>query len=321
MISRRNVITSLALLTLALPAGAAQAQTQPQDRIAAVASFSILGDLVKNVGGDRVALTVLVGPGGDAHVYEPNPADAKAVADARLVFVNGLGFEGWMGRLVEASGSKAALVTVSQGVTPLASAEEGEEHAKGEKHAAHEPAEDHHHGASDPHAFQSVPNGKIYVGNIRDALIAADPAGKAVYEANAAAYLARLDEVDAEVRAAVAAIPEGQRKIITSHDAFGYFGKTYGFSFLAPQGISTEAEPSAREVARLIRQIKADRVKAIFVENITDQRMIRRIAAESGAVIGGELYSDALSPPDGPAGTYIDMFRHNIKTLSAALSS
>ncbi len=317
MISRRNVITSLALVALALPIGTAQAQ----DKIAAVASFSILGDLVKNVGGDRVALTTLVGPGGDAHVFEPNPADAKAVADAKLVFVNGLGFEGWMNRLIEAAGSKAALVTASNGVTPIASAEDEEEHAKDEKPAAHAAEEGHHHGADDPHAFQSIPNAKIYVGNIRDALIAADPAGKAEYEANAAAYLAKLDQLDADVRAGVAAIPAPQRKIITSHDAFGYFGNAYGFTFLAPQGISTEAEPSAKEVAKLIRQIKADKVKAIFVENITDQRMIRRIAAESGAVIGGELYSDALSPPDGPAGTYIDMFRHNIKTLSAALSS
>jgi zinc/manganese transport system substrate-binding protein len=298
MISRRNVITSLALLALALPIGTAQAQ----DKIAAVASFSILGDLVKNVGGDRVALTTLVGPDGDAHVYEPNPADAKAVAEAKLVFINGLGFEGWMSRLVEASGSKAALVTASSGVTPIPFEAEG----------GH---------ANDPHAFQSIPNAKIYVANIRDALAAADPAGKTVYEGNATAYLAKLDTLDAEIRAAINAIPKGQRKIITSHDAFGYFGKAYGFTFLAPEGISTEAEPSAKEVARLIRQIKADKVKAIFVENITDQRMIRQIAAESGAVIGGELYSDALSPPDGPAGTYIDMFRHNIKTLSAALSS
>lgn len=307
MISRRNVITSLAVFALALPIHSAQAQ----DRIAAVASFSILGDLVKNVGGDRVTLTTLVGPDGDAHVYEPNPADARAVAEAKLVFVNGLGFEGWMERLVQASGSKAALVTASIGVTPISLAEEGEKHAAGEAH-------DH---ASDPHAFQSVPNAKIYVGNIRDALIAADPAGKSAYEANAASYLAQLDALDAEVRTAIGAIPAPQRKIITSHDAFGYFGEAYGFTFLAPQGISTEAEPSARDVAKLIRQIKADGVKAIFVENITDQRMIRRIAAESGAVIGGELYSDALSPPDGPAGTYIHMFRHNIKTFSAALSS
>jgi zinc/manganese transport system substrate-binding protein len=296
-----------------MPLGAAQAQ----EKLPVVASFSILGDLVKNVGGDRVALTTLVGPDGDAHVYSPTPADAKKVAEAKLVFVNGLGFEGWMERLVEASDSKAEVVTASAGVVPIPGEEEEDhDHAAGNKQA-----EEHEHGANDPHAFQSIPNGKIYVANIRDALIKADPAGKADYEANAAGYLAKLDALDAEVRAAVGHIPEGQRKIITSHDAFGYFGKTYGFEFLAPQGISTDAEPSARDVAALVKQIKADGVKAIFVENITDKRLIEQIARESGAVIGGELFSDALSPPDGPAGTYIDMFRHNIRALSAALSS
>ena len=312
MFSRRYVITSLSAAALVLSLGAAQAQ----EKLATVASFSILGDLVKNVGGDRITVTTLVGPDGDAHVYEPNPADAKAVAQAKVVFVNGLGFEGWMERLAQASGSKATTVTASNGVEPIVSEEE-EEHAKGEKHAEHE----EHHGASDPHAFQSIPNVKIYVGNIRDALITADPDGKSTYETNATAYLAELDKLDADVRAAVNALPEARRKIITSHDAFGYFAKTYGFAFLAPQGVSTDAEASAKEVAQLIRQIKAEKVKAVFVENITDQRLVKRIAAESGAVIGGELYSDALSPPDGPAGTYIDMFRHNIRTLSAALSS
>ncbi|MFC5066869.1 metal ABC transporter substrate-binding protein [Flaviflagellibacter deserti] len=308
-----NVITLLAIgagLALSAPAHA-------QDKLATVASFSILGDFVKNVGGDRIAVTTLVGPNGDAHVYEPTPADAKALNTAKVVFINGLGFEGWMDRLVRASGSKATVVTASQGVTPIAFAgEEEDDHAKGKKHAH----EEHEHG-QDPHAFQSIANVKLYVGNIRDALIAADPAGKDVYEANATAYTAKLDALDGEVKAAIQAIPEGQRKIITSHDAFGYFGKAYGFAFIAPQDISTESEASAKDVARLIRQIKADKVKAVFVENITDRRLIDRIAKETGAVVGGELYSDALSPPDGPAATYIDMFHHNIKTLSAALSS
>ncbi len=309
----RNVITLLAVsagLALSAPAYA-------QDKLATVASFSILGDLVKNVGGDRIEVKTLVGPNGDAHVYEPTPADAKAVNAAKILFINGLGFEGWMDRLVQASGSKATVITASKGVTPIAFAgEEEDDHAKGKKHAH----EEHKHG-QDPHAFQSVPNVKLYVANIRDALIAADPAGKDAYEANATAYTAKLDALDGEVRAAIQAIPEGQRKIITSHDAFGYFGKAYGFAFIAPQGISTESEASAKDVAKLIRQIKADKVKAVFVENITDRRLIDRIAKETGVVVGGELYSDALSPSDGPAATYIDMFHHNIRTLSAALSS
>jgi zinc/manganese transport system substrate-binding protein len=166
-----------------------------------------------------------------------------------------------------------------------------------------------------------VPNAKTYIANIRDALVAADPEGKAAYEANATAYLAKLDVLDAEVRAAIAALPQDGRTIITSHDAFGYFARAYGVEVVAPQGVSTESEPTAKAVAALIRQIKAEGVKAIFVENITDRRMIQRIADEGGARIGGALYSDALSPRDGPAGTYIDMVRHNIRTLAAGLSS
>lgn len=328
------------MLALAAPAAMAA------EPIRVVASFSILGDFVKEVGGDRVALTTLVGPDGDAHVFSPSTADARAVAEAKLVFVNGLGFEGWMDRLVESSGSKAKLVTVSQGVEPIASEEEDEEEEGGHAHAGeagHEHGHDHdhareaaheheheeaghehghhHHGGLDPHAWQSVPNAKIYVANIRDALIAADPAGKADYEKNATAYLARLDALDAEVREAIAALPKEGRTIITSHDAFGYFAKTYGVEVVAPQGVSTEAEPTAKEVAELIRQIKAEGVKAVFVENITDPRLIKQIADESAAKLGGALYSDALSSADGPAGTYIDMMRHNIKTLSAGLSS
>jgi zinc/manganese transport system substrate-binding protein len=323
---------------------------QAQEKLSTIASFSILADMVENVGGNRVEVRTLVGPGGDAHVYTPTPADAKAVAGAKLLFVNGLGFEGWMERLVGASGSKAQIVTASEGVTPR-SMEEEEGHAhegeKGHDHAAagkghdheaghgdkghdhvHEADEEqahghgdaHDHGENDPHAFQSIANSKIYVGNIRDALIAADPAGKAEYEANATAYLAKLDEVDAQIRAAAEKIPAADRKIITSHDAFGYFGEAYGFTFLAPQGVSTDAEASAKDVATLVKQIRKEKVKAVFVENVTDKRLIQQISRESGAEMGGELYSDALSAKDGPAGTYIDLFRHNIKTLSAALT-
>ncbi len=308
MFSRRYVITSLASAFVAVATSGAMAA----EPIKVVASFSIIGDLVKQVGGDRVEVTTLVGPDGDAHVYSPSPADAKAVTEAKLVFVNGLGFEGWMGRLSQAAGSFAKQITVSTRVVPLAAQED--EHGHGHDHG-------HSHGKADPHAFQSIANVKIYVRNIRNALISVDPTSNATYEANTVAYIAKLDELDAEVRAAAAAIPPKQRRVITSHDAFAYFGKAYGFEFVAPQGVSTDAEPTAKQVASLIRQIRDQGVKAIFVENITDQRLITRIAEESGAKLGGALYSDALSPPDGPAGTYIDMIRHNIKTLSAGLSS
>jgi zinc/manganese transport system substrate-binding protein len=317
MVSRRVFLSSLAVLGIALSSGA-----HAQEKLPVVASFSILGDMVENVGGSRIALTTLVGADGDAHVYSPKPSDAKAVAEAKLVFVNGIGFEGWMERLVQSSASKAGIVTASKGIETIAfGEEEGHDHGHGHEHGKKEAHADHDHGELDPHAWQSVANARIYVANIRDALIAADPAGRTEYESNAEAYLAKLDALDAEVRTAIAALPQDGRTIITSHDAFGYFAHAYGIEVVAPQGVSTEAEPTAKQVAALIRQIKAEKVKAVFVENITDPRMIKRIAEESDARIGGALYSDALSQKDGPAGTYIDMIRYNIRTLSAGLSS
>jgi zinc/manganese transport system substrate-binding protein len=300
---RRIVLSLIAAVVL----GAAPAAAQ--DRIKVVATFSILGDLVKNVGGDRVELSTLVGPNGDTHVYAPSPADAKKLADARVVFSNGLGFEGWIARLVKASGTKAPNVTASKGIKTRRIAG-GHGHGHG-----------HGHAESDPHAWQSVANAKIYVANIRDGLIAADPAGKAAYEANAGAYLARLDALDREVREAVQKIPADRRKIITTHDAFGYFKDAYGLDFIAPLGVSTETEMSAKDVARLIVQIRKQRIPAVFVENISDARLLGRIAEETGAKIGGTLYSDALTDEKGGAPTYIDMIRHNIRVLSAALMS
>lgn len=314
MISRRVLLAASALTTLL----STTAWAEPA--LKAVASFSILGDLVEEVGGDRVAVTTLVGPDGDAHVYQPTPADAQAVAGANIIFVNGLHFEGWIDRLTEASGAKAPVIVVSEGVTPREFApgegEEEEEHADadGQDHG-------HDHGPTDPHAWQSVPNAKLYVANIAEALSAADPSGAATYTANAAAYTAKLDALDAEIRATIAAIPENRRIIVTSHDAFGYFGQTYGMTFEAPQGISTEFEASAADVAKLITQIRAEKVPAVFMENITDPRLLEQIAAETDAKIGGTLYSDALSPADGPAATYIDMMENNIHQFSAALGS
>ncbi|KPF71168.1 metal ABC transporter substrate-binding protein [Bosea sp. AAP35] len=285
-----------------------------QDKLPVVASFSILGDFVKEVGGDRVALTTLVGPNGDAHVYSPTPADAKAMAGAKLIVVNGLKFEGWMTRLIKSSGAKATVATATSGVTPL---ETEDDHGHGKKDHAH----GHDHGGVDPHAWQSVANARIYVANIRDALVKADPAGKDTYETNATRYLAQLETLDGEIRAAIARIPEDRRKAITSHDAFGYFVKAYGIQFIAPQGVSTEAEASARDVGRIIRQVKAQKVPAVFLENVTNPRLVEQIARESGARLGGRIYSDALSDASGPAGTYIAMMKHNITQIEKALAA
>jgi zinc/manganese transport system substrate-binding protein len=328
----RNGFTALigvGLVLLGL-SGAAQAA----DKIKAVASFSILGDMVRNVGGDRVEVTTLVGPNGDAHVFSPTPADAKKLAGADVFFVNGLGFEGWMQRLEKSAGFKGTTVVASKGVKPLkmegehrhdeADDDDYDEHAKGEdRDEDHEEqaGEHHHHADTDPHAWQSLENGEIYVANIRDGLIAADPAGKAVYEANAAKYRAALKEEDKAVKAAIATLPPKRRRIITSHDAFGFFADAYGLEVIAPEGVSTESEASAQDVARIIRQIREEHIPAVFLENVTDRRLLDQIAGETGAKTGGTLYSDALSDSDGPAPTYLDVFRHNVGTLTAALSS
>jgi zinc/manganese transport system substrate-binding protein len=305
MLTRRSTIVAALLLTV----WPAAAQDKAQDKIKVLATFSILGDLVKNVGGDRVEVAMLVGPNGDAHVYNPSPSDAKKVGDAKVVVMNGLGFEGWITRLIKASGSKAPVVVASKGVTPRSM---GGGHAHNHGHS---------HSDNDPHAWQSVANVKTYVGNIRAGLIAADPAGKATYETNAAAYLEKLDALDKEVRETVAKIPADRRRVITTHDAFGYFKQAYGLDFIAPQGVSTESEASARDVARIITQIKRQKIPAVFMENVSDPRLLRQISSETGAKIGGTLYSDALTDEAGPAPTYIDLIRHNIRTLSAALLS
>lgn len=301
MITRRLALAAAAAFALVTPAAA-------EEPLKVVASFSILGDIVSEIGGERVAVTTLVGPNGDAHVYQPTPADAQAVAGAGAIVANGLGFEGWIDRLAKASETRAALVIASEGVIPLAFEEE-------EDHAEHE----HEHGAYDPHAWQSVANVAIYVGNIERALAAADPDGAGTYRANAAAYRSELEALDAEIRAAVAALPENRRTVVTSHDAFGYFSAAYGLTFVAPQGVSTEAEASARNVAALIEQIREEKIGAVFVENISDPRLLNQIAAETGAKIGGALYSDALSGPEGPAPSYIAMMRYNLSEMTEAL--
>lgn len=284
-----------------------------QDKLPVVATFSVLGDMVANVGGDRVSVTTLVGADGDAHVYEPTPADAQAVAGAKAVFVNGLAFEGWLDRLIEASEYKGPVIIATTGIEPREMAEE--HHEEGEAVAEED------HGGVDPHAWQSLANARVYVANIAAGLTAADPDGAAIYAANATAYLAEIDAVEAEVIAGIAALPEANRSIVTSHDAFGYFGAAYGLTLHAPEGLSTETEASAADVATLITQMKAEAIPAVFMENITDGRLLEQIMSETGAKIGGTLFSDALSPADGPASTYLDMMRHNIATLTAALGS
>lgn len=288
------------VIALLFGLGPGPAGAEPQARLPVVASFSILADLARMIGGDRIETVALVGPDGDAHAYQPTPADAKALRDARLIVVNGIGFEGWIDRLVKTAKPSAPIVVATAGVLPRKDEEA--------------------HSGTDPHAWQSIANARIYVANIRDGLITADPGAAEAYHANAKAYLEKLAALEAEVVASIAKIPPGQRKVITTHDAFGYFGAAYGLDFIAPEGVATEAEPSARDVAKIIRQIKAQKIPAVFMENITDARTIRRIAAESGARIGGTLFSDALSPPDGPAPTYLEMIRHNVKELTAALA-
>lgn len=263
-----------------------------------VASFSIIGDFVKNVGGDRVNVTTLVGPNGDVHVYAPAPADAKKIADAKLLVINGLGLEGWLPRLLQSSGGKAPITVATNGIAPLRLGSD-----------------------ADPHAWQSVANAKIYVANISDALVAADPRDAEAFRANAGRYAAELDALDREVRAAVAQIPPAHRKVISTHDAFGYFAASYGIDFIAPSGVSTEAEPSARDVAKIISQIKSTKIPAVFLENFGDPRLVSRIAAETGSKVGGTLFSDALTDEKGPCPTYIEMVRHNIRTLTSALGN
>jgi zinc/manganese transport system substrate-binding protein len=269
-----------------------------QGPLKVVASFSIIGDFVRNVGGDRVSVTTLVGPNGDVHVYTPAPADARKIADAKLLVVNGLGLEGWLPRLVQSSGSKAVIVTATDGITPLGNDQ-----------------------APDPHAWQSVADAKIYVANIRDALVTADPADAGAFRANAATYLAKLDALDREVRSLVAQIPPARRKVISTHNAFGYFAAAYGVEFIAPLGVSTESEASARDLAGIITQIRNQKIPAVFLENISDVRLIQRISAETGAKIGGTLFSDSVSDEKGDAPTYIELVRHNIKALTSALAN
>jgi zinc/manganese transport system substrate-binding protein len=302
---RLLIFVGLAATSAMLPAAAQHEAT----KLKVVSTFSILGDFARNVGGDRVDVTTLVGPNGDVHVYSPTAADAEAIRNAKLMIVNGLGLEGWLPRLVKSSGGHATTVVATHGIVPR-------------KVAAGEVlSRDRRAGSVDPHAWQSVTNAEIYVANIRDAMVAADPANAATYRANASVYLAKLTALDHEVRKALAPIPVERRKVISTHDAFGYFAAAYDITFMAPQGVSTDTEPSARDIATIVAQIRKEKIPAVFLENISDPRLMRQIASETGAAIGGTLYSDSLTGENGAAPSYLAMVRHNIRTIVRALAN
>jgi len=288
-----------------------------QERIPVVATFSILADLVREVGGERVEVRSLLGPDMDMHGYQPTPADGRALASAKLVVANGLGFEGWIDRLVRSSGYKGPVVTATTGVTPLA-AERRHAHGHGE---AERQQRRTGRPVPDPHAWQDVRNVLLYVGNIAEGLAKIAPADADIFRGNATRYSERLRSLDAEIRQGMAIIVPEKRRAITSHDAFAYFGTAYGVTFSAASGVSSEAQPSARAMAALITQIKREGTKAIFLENLGDPRLLQQLARDAGAVVGGKLYSDALSAPGGPAGTFEQMMRHNAVTLIEAMKA
>lgn len=293
----RKLLTPL-LATALLAAGSTALAA---DKIPVVASFSILGDLVRVVGGDRVAVTTLVGPDEDAHVFEPKPADAKSLLQSKLLVTNGLGFEHWAQKLVKSAGYKGQAVVASQGVKPRTMPGE-----KGGKE-------------TDPHAWQDPTNVVLYVKNIATALAKADPEGAAQYTANSEAYVKELQTLDTWAKEQLGAIPAAKRKVITSHDAFGYFGAHYQVGFLAPQGISTEAEPSAKQVAQLIQQIQREKIKAVFFENMSSAKLLGQLSKDAGVTVGPELYVDALSKPGGPADSYLKLMHHNVTQLAAGM--
>ena len=266
-------------------------------KVKVVATFSILGDMVQNIGGNNIELTTLVGANGDGHVYEPTPADAKSVAAAEVVFVNGLGFEGWIDRLVKASGYKGKVIIATKGIKDLK-----------------------FEGELDPHAWQDLSNGRIYIKNIKNALIDVNPKNSDYYKKNFIAYDEILESMDKSTKDRFADISKKNRKVITSHDAFLYFGRAYDIDFRSPVGVTTESEPSAGELAALITEMRKDGIKALFAENITDPRLIKQLAREVSAEIGGTLYSDALSDASEPANTYINMFKYNVNELASVLS-
>ncbi len=306
-----------AIPTLLLAASLAQstaAQTPVSgEPLSVVTSFSILGDLVRQVGGDAVQVTTLIGSGVDAHTYDPAPADLVALSEANLVFENGLGFEPWLDGFFASAQPAGARVVVSEGITPR---EAGGDHAEHEEESGE-------HGVYDPHVWHDVANAIVMTENIRDALVAADPANAALYETNAAAFIANLETLDADIREQVATLPEERRKLVTSHDTFGYFADAYGFEVLGTGfgSLSTEAaDPAARDIAALVAAIEAAGVPAIFAENVANPDLMASIAAEAGVELAPALYTDALGPEGSPGETYEGMMQSNVATIVAALA-
>ncbi|REC95333.1 metal ABC transporter solute-binding protein, Zn/Mn family [Kushneria indalinina] len=322
-----------AMLALS-PLSAAVAQAA---EVRAVASFTLLADVVSEVGGDRVEVSSLIGPNGDPHAYEPTPNDVRRVRDADVVFMSGLGLEGWMGRLIEASGFKGSPVVVSDNIHTREMGEDehghghdggdghGDEHGHDDAHGhdddahAHDGGHHHAHDGPDPHVWNDPSNVEVWVDNIVSALSKVDPAGADAYRANGDAYKQELASLDDYARAQFEAIPEDRRRILTSHDAFGYLGDRYGVTFLSPLGTTTDSEASARDVAGLITQMREEHIGSYFLENTNDPRLVEQIARATDARPGGTLYVGALSDADGPAPTYVDMFRFNVDQLAAAM--
>lgn len=286
--ARMTITIVFSLLSLIFFSFTANAQDKPR----VIASFSIIGDMAREIAGDNIELKILVGANADAHEYEPTTNDAKNIANADLVLINGLGLEGWLERLIKSSDYKRTVATVSN----------GSEYIK-----------------NDPHAWQNIANGKIYVANIRDALVKIDKAHAEEYQKNSADYLKKLDELDSWVKSEIARIPSEKRNVISTHDAFQYFAKTYGVNFIALVGLSTQSQASAADMARIIDQVRARKIKAVFLENMSDSRMMKQLEKDAGAHIGGTLYSDSLSAKNEAAPTYIAMFRHNVMELVRAI--
>jgi zinc/manganese transport system substrate-binding protein len=289
---RRHFLAGLAVL--------APASARADAPIPVIATFSVLGDMTRQVGGPSVAVKALVGPDADTHVYEPTPADLRALVGASVLVKNGLGLEGWLDRLTDAASFRGTTIIAAHDVTPRKMTEEGAT-------------------ITDPHAWQDPRNGMRYAEAIGRGLGAADPAHAATYQAAAHAYAEQIRQIDTWAEAQLAPIPPARRRIITTHDAFGYYGARFGIEFLAPEGISTEFEPSAKSIAALVAQIKREKIQAVFIENMTSPTMAQMLARETGAVLGGTVYSDALSAPNGPASTYLDMVRHNTGLFAAAM--